>query len=214
MNDNISTLEKSKFEIENPELFEQYMEKTMPKNPDPNNLPKPKMTRGELKSIFEHINKDTIMLEVGGGGSSVYWTRYVKKLVVVEPSKTISNRILETLSKIPKMADIEMHCILPNFQQKQLSVSAKPGQFDNMIKFISEMENDKFDLAFIDGRDRVRSFEACIHSIKIGGIIAIHDFWDRKKYHTLLENKYVQAINSIDVYTKYKNRLGLFKRIS
>ena len=52
----------------------------------------------------------------------------------------------------------------------------------DISEIYTELKNEKFDFAWIDGRDRLRSAEAAIHSIKIGGFISVHDFWKRKKY--------------------------------
>jgi len=204
---------KSKFEIENPTEFLSKLDKKIPSNPDPNNLRKPGMNSAELRDFMTYLNKETVMLEVGGGASSVYWTRYVKELVVIEPSQTVADRISESISNLTKGSDFVIHCIRPNFQQKKLSIAAKPGQFDDMIQFISKLENEKFDVAFVDGRDRVRSLEAAIHSVKLGGILAIHDFWFRQRYHSLLENKSLVSINPIEKYTQKNNSLGIFKRV-
>jgi hypothetical protein len=161
------------------------------------------------------------MLEVGGGSSSVVWTRYVKELVVVESSQFIAEKIKDTVAKLPSGSDLTVHWTPPNFQQDKLSVGAKPGQFDDMIKFITNLENEKFDFAWIDGRDRLRSAEASIHSVKIGGFIAIHDFWQRKKYHSILNNPSLTVDKdiagntySMENYKKTGNSLVILRRTS
>jgi hypothetical protein len=216
-----SNVEKSVFEINNPEEFKRKMEKTFPENPIEYDLPRPHLNKSEFSDFMRFINRNTVMLEVGGGASSAYWTRYVKSLVVVESSKFISEKIKETVSKLSKGSDLTVHWTPPNFQQVSLSVGARPGQFDDMIKFISRLENDTFDFAFIDGRDRLRSAEACIHSVKIGGFIAIHDFWQRKKYHSILNNPSLAVAKisknktySMEMYKETGNSLVILQRIS
>lgn len=83
-----------------------------------------------------------------------------------------------------------------------------------MIKFISNLENERFDFAWVDGRDRLRSAEAAIHSVKIGGFLAIHDFWIRKKYHSILKNPSLKTTYTMENYEKTKNTLVVLQRIS
>jgi hypothetical protein len=216
-----SNVEKSVFEITNADEFKIKMEKAFPSNPKEHDLPRPHLNRVEFADFMRYINRNTVMLEIGGGSSSVYWTRYVKDLVVVESSKFISEKIKETVSKMPAGSSLTVHWTPPNFQQASLSVGAKPGQFDDMIKFISNLENDKFDFAWVDGRDRLRSAEACIHSVKIGGFIAIHDFWQRKKYHSILNHPSLKVctnsknvLYSMESYKETGNSLVVLQRIS
>lgn len=112
---------KSKFEIENPEEFRIKMEKAFPSNPIEHDLPSAHLNKAEFKDFMRYINRNTVMLEVGGGSSSVVWTRYVKELVVVESSKFVADKIVETTGKLPKGSDLTVHWTPPNFQQTSLS---------------------------------------------------------------------------------------------
>ena len=53
----------------------------------------PYMTNDEIVDLVSYITKDTVMLEIGGGNSTVFLSNIVKKLTTIEHnliwSKTI-----------------------------------------------------------------------------------------------------------------------------
>ncbi len=53
----------------------------------------PWMNQKEVELIEKYLNKDTIMLEWGSGGSTLYFSKKVKTLYSIEHDKTYYNKI-------------------------------------------------------------------------------------------------------------------------
>lgn len=171
----------------------------------------PFMTNDEIVDLVSYITRDTEMLEIGGGNSTVFLSKYVKKLVTIEHdsewSKIIQNNMKNSL------VDWTLHVVEPNWPQSHPFQPAEEGQFDNYVNFITSLNNEQFDVILIDGRDRVRCSVESIPKLKKEGVLLVHDFWNRKKYHVLLENKELELIEDSNSYRKIENNtLVAFKK--
>ena len=144
---------------------------------------KPYMTDEEILHMMKYIHRGVNMLEIGGGGSTAFLSKFVKRLVTVEHNKAWSSQLWNVLGQ--KRKNWSLHVVEPNFPQQHPFHPAQPGQFDRYIDHISKID-EKFDVILIDGRDRVRSVHASLDKLKKGGYMIIHDFWNRPKYHSVL----------------------------
>lgn len=172
----------------------------------------PYMSHREIIDLVSYLDRDTEMLEIGGGNSTVFFSRIVKRLVTVEHNLEWSESIKKKMEG--SKCNWEIHTIEPNWPQVHPFNPAEEGQFDNYVNFISSLPEDQFDLALIDGRDRVRSFSAAITKVKKRGILLIHDFWNREKYHSLLDINSLELIFDSNSYgTDVDNTLAAFRRI-
>lgn len=171
----------------------------------------PFMTNDGIVDLVSYINRDTEMLEIGGGNSTVFLSKYVKKLVTIEHdsewSKTIQNNMKNS------SVDWTLHVVEPNWPQSHPFQPAEQGQFDDYVNFITSLKNEQFDVILIDGRDRVRCSLSSLPKLKKGGILIVHDFWNRKKYHVLLENRELELIEDSNSNGKKENNtLVAFKK--
>lgn len=114
--------------------------------------------------------------------------------------------------KLISKCDWKIHVIEPNFSQTHPFQPAEPGQFDNYINFISNLEKDQFDVILIDGRDRVRCTIASIPLLKKGGVLLIHDFWNRPKYHSVLQLPELELIRDNNSYINSENTLVALRK--
>jgi len=168
----------------------------------------PLMTNDEILYLVNFITINTVMLEIGGGNSTIFLSKIVRKLTTIEHNLEWSKIIKDKLKNID--TNWELHVIEPNFKQSHVFQPAQKGQFDNYVKFISKLPDNEFDVILIDGRDRVRCSIECIPKLKKDGILLIHDFWNRKRYHTLLEENKLELIDRTNPKT---NTLAAFKKI-
>jgi predicted O-methyltransferase YrrM len=144
----------------------------------------PYMNETEIVHLMRYINRNTELLEIGGGGSTIFLSKFVKRIVTVEHNKEWGGKLANTLQKSRKN-NWTLHIAEPNFPQQHPFQPAQPGQFDGYINHIRSLD-EVFDVILVDGRDRVRSVEASLSKLKIDGYMIIHDFWNRPKYHTIL----------------------------
>jgi predicted O-methyltransferase YrrM len=170
------------------------------------------MNDAEIVDLVSYITKDTEMLEIGGGNSTIFLSKIVKKLVTIEHNLEWSKSIQESLKNFN--ADWTLHVVEPNWPQQHSFHPAEDGQFDNYINFISSLPDHCFDVVLIDGRDRVRSSISAVPKLKKGGVLLIHDFWNRKKYHSLLSLPGIELVVDSNSYSGSENNtLAAFRKI-
>lgn len=171
----------------------------------------PYMTNDEIVDLVSYITRDTEMLEIGGGNSTLFLSKLVKKLVTIEHNLEWSKTIQTNMKN--STTDWTLHVVEPGWEQSHPFQPAEEGQFDEYVNFISILDDNQFDVILVDGRDRVRCSVESIPKLKKEGVLLVHDFWNRKKYHVLLENKELELIEDSNSYGKIENNtLVAFKK--
>lgn len=203
--DNILFLHGSKSH----ESHKSYLDSMINKNKIKRFLPY--MNSEEISDLITYIDKDTEMLEIGCGNSTLFFSRIVKRLVSIEHTKEWGDKISNDMKLISK-CDWSIHVVEPSFPQSHSFQPAEPGQFDEYVNFISNLEKNQFDVVLVDGRDRVRCTIASIPLLKKGGVLIIHDFWNRPKYHSVLQMSELELIKDDNSYENSENTLVAFKK--
>lgn len=171
----------------------------------------PFMTPEEIVDLTCFLNREQDMLEIGGGMSTVFFSNIVKSLVTIEHNREWADK----LSKFEQLQNKNwtLHVVEPSWPQVHSFAPAEPRQFDKYIDFISDLENESFDVVLVDGRDRVRAAEASISKLKSSGILLIHDFWNRPKYHSILSHPDLILLEDSNSFGKVPtNTLVAFRR--
>jgi predicted O-methyltransferase YrrM len=173
----------------------------------------PYMNETEIVHLMKYINRNTELLEIGGGGSTIFLSKFVKKIVTVEHNKEWAGKMFSVLQKSRKN-NWTLHIAEPNFPQQHPFQPAQPGQFDRYINHIRSLD-EVFDVILIDGRDRVRSVEATVDKLKRGGYMIIHDFWNRPKYHSVLNISQLKLITEKNSFPhgEIKDTLVILKKL-
>jgi predicted O-methyltransferase YrrM len=157
----------------------------------------PYMNDTEIVHLMRYIDKEKNVLEIGGGHSTVFLSKLVKRITTIEHNVEWGSKLYTILKELELPADIRI--IPPNFPQNHPFEPAKDGQFDNYIEYIKKFD-DLYDIVIVDGRDRVRCVEASIKNLKNDGILIVHDFWNRTKYHSILNNPQLELIREDNSY--------------
>jgi predicted O-methyltransferase YrrM len=157
----------------------------------------PYMNDTEIVHLMRYIDKEKDVLEIGGGHSTVFLSKLVKKITTIEHNAEWGSKLYSILKELELPIDIRI--IPPNFPQTHPFEPAKAGQFDNYVDYINKFD-DLYDIVIVDGRDRVRCVGASIKNLKTGGILIVHDFWNRVKYHTILNNNQLELIREDNSY--------------
>lgn len=169
----------------------------------------PFMTPEEIVDLVTYIGRDSVMLEIGGGDSTVFLSRLVKKIVTLEHNLEWAEKIRENTKGFMSTVFV----VEPNWPQPHPFQPAEDGQFENYLNFLKSLDDDQFDVVLVDGRDRVKCVSASIPKLKRGGILMIHDFWNRQKYHSVLDFPELDLILDSNSYGKNPNNtLVAFKK--
>jgi predicted O-methyltransferase YrrM len=172
----------------------------------------PYMNESEIVHLMKYIDRETSLLEIGGGGSTIFLSKFVKRLVTVEHNKQYATELFKILGTIRD--NWTLHIAEPNFPQQHPFQPAQPGQFDRYINHIRSLD-EVFDVILVDGRDRVRSVEASLSKLKIDGYMIIHDFWNRPKYHTILNLPQLKLVTESNSFPpgEIKDTIVILKKL-
>tara|TARA_B100000900_G_C20487850_1_gene678268 strand:+ start:280 stop:1092 length:813 start_codon:yes stop_codon:yes gene_type:complete len=137
--------------------------------------------------FFLKKRKDTVVIEYGGGTSTLWFSKFADTVVTIESDV----KWAEELQKIIKLKDInnvKLNCIPPtkimdNDDMNFLSYfkSYEGLSFKNYCTFDPLEKNQKADIILIDGECRVQCLKKSINFIKKNGII-VFDNSSRERY--------------------------------
>lgn len=174
---------------------------------------KPFMTDREISHLVRYLTREDKMLEVGGGDSTIFFSKLVKNLTTVEHNKNFGLQLIQTIKDL-KFTNVKIHIVEPNYPQQHNFQPAQPNQFDNYVGFLQSL-SETYDCILIDGRDRVRSTQSVVKNLKVGGFLFIHDFWNRPKYHSVLQHPNLRLIEEDNSFHKIgDDTLVVFEKIS
>ena len=130
------------------------------------------MTKNEIECIEKYLTPTDIMLEWGAGGSTLYFSKKVKRYVSVEDSRAWYRRVLKTLSKNNNLkSKTYMLNIISN---EARSFPTRKQEFKDYIEIVHKL-NAKWDKVLLDGRARVYCGIEVIPYLKDDSIVFLHD---------------------------------------
>ena len=74
----------------------------------------------------------------------------------------------------------------PNFEYTKFE-PAIPGQFVDYVNSINSFQR-KYDSIIIHGRDRLNCAKEAVKHLSKDGVVIVYDFWNRDRYHQLLDD--------------------------
>lgn len=175
------------------------------------------MNKLEIDNIHTLIGPRSKVLCLSNSTDLSFLKNQVNYLHVIEydinRSKSIKTQ-LDLVTNDNFSAKVEL--VEPSYPQKNSFSPAQPTQFDSYVNYIKNLKNDTYDSVFINGRDRLRSAKASLNSLKEGGYIFIHDFWERPRYHDMLHWPELELRGKIptDREVNVNNiKLAIFKKV-
>ena len=147
----------------------------------------PWMSDEEIKKIQSYLKSTDIFLEWGSGGSTIYFSQFVKQYVSIEYdinwyrnlNEIIINQNIQNINYIycPPNNDI----LLPIWHGNSNS-----KDFIEYVNVIDNIPITKYDKVLIDGRSRVECAKKALSYTNKNSIIFIHDFFTRPAYFSVL----------------------------
>jgi len=155
---------------------------------------KPWMHDSEINLIIAFLNKEQSMLEWGCGGSTMLFSKYVKKYYSIEHNKEWYDKVNDKI-KEDKIKNIQNYHI-PT-EDGGSDFPSTPDRYKTYIEYPSQIKK-KYDRILIDGRARQFCAEYCLPYLKEDGLVFFHDFWmpDRERYRRIAL-KYFNEVASI-----------------
>lgn len=145
------------------------------------------MKNKEIQTIRKYLDRDDIMLEWGSGGSTWYFPLFVKEYHSIEHQekwyKKVSNNILHNTTLYLQEAN------------KKTNRCKNRSEYKDYIEKVHDLNIKKFDKVLIDGRGRKYCAKEVLPYLQDDSLVFIHDFWNRKRYHSVL--KYYDVVEKI-----------------
>ena len=128
---------------------------------------KPWFTSEVIEYLSSLLKPDWTILETGCGGSTIWFSSRVKKVVSFEHSAEWFHEILDIIGS-KEIKNVELHLYV-----------------DYPTMGIQGFKENEFDFISIDGRGRVKSVETVIPYLKSGGYLLLDDS-QRHRYMPVL----------------------------
>ena len=141
------------------------------------------MPDSQVSVIKSYLKPEHIMLEYGAGGSTIYFSQFVKKYISIEHDKQWVSNLKN--SKLLNN-NTEIYYCPPNTQIKLPVWTGSEKDFYNYINYIDKIDNKKYDIVLIDGRARQFCAIKILNYIDENSIVFVHDFFERPRYHNIL----------------------------
>ena len=158
-----------------------------------------------IDGMMKYIKNDSIMLEYGSGGSTLYFPKFVKKFYSIEFVTEFYKKIQSELEEKFNYNNVYCYCVEPtqfrgteplsvrecditNKQYKKLKEKyphhtehsiKRYWQFRDHVDFIDTIGLEKIDVALIDGRARGMCATKVAEYMDGTGIIFMDDFFGR-----------------------------------
>jgi predicted O-methyltransferase YrrM len=146
---------------------------------------------------FIKIRSSCRVLEFGSGRSTIFFSKFVEKLISVDHDSVYYNQVTKLI-------------YLKSIKNVTLNILPRPYN-----KICDTFEDQFFDLILVDGRDRVLCIKSCEKKLKKDGILIL-DNSDRKRYKEGVE--YLLSLGYIekkymgnDGYEKTKWMTSIYK---
>jgi hypothetical protein len=157
--------------------------------------------------LFEaFVEKASIYLEFGAGGSTCIAARHVRKIISIDSSDEWLNKVQQAIVSSGSNTELQLHKVdigpigdwgtptEPTHRHKWPDYS---------LSVWESQEATLADLILIDGRFRVACFAEALARARDGAIIMIHDFEDRDYYHVLKRlARYIAVTEKLSIFQK------------
>lgn len=157
------------------------------------------MHESEIRAIEKYINKDSVVLEWGSGGSTIHFAKLAKEYYSIEHNTEWYNRMLPSI--LPNTAYYHVPAQYTIEDPNQSTYNSFANYIDMPLRL-----GKMYDFVLIDGRARRLCAYRVIPFLNPGAVVAIHDWVLRTPYHCVLD-----YYDIIEAFPDTPQTLGIFK---
>jgi hypothetical protein len=160
------------------------------------------MAASSVKLVCNLLTPDTRVLEWGSGGSTLFFSKYVKSWDTIEHNV---NWISEMQEYTKDLSNVRFHSAKHTWNHAKDS-DGSYKEFREYVEVPVHFENvQSYDIIIIDGRARVECARSVLRNRLLAGngVVLIHD-WERCMYKEILDSFQV-----IKEDTSSKRHLGI-----
>lgn len=138
------------------------------------------MDKKEIKLLTTYLKKEDIMLEWGAGGSTLYFSKFVKQYYSIEHDFNWYYHVKQLAPSRVKLFYVPREHKFPTRKNQ--------NQFYSYIKIIHDLGIKKFDKVLIDGRSRIQCAKEVLNYLDEKSLVFLHDFNARPQYNSILKD--------------------------
>lgn len=163
-----------------------------------------------------YLKPDMFVFEYGSGGSTLFLSRRVNKLISIEHNKSWYRKVSIVLSK-ENISNCEYILCEPEEEISTYKSELRKYtgmNFEKYVKSIDKYPSGSFDLVIVDGRARVSCILHAISKIRLGGYLML-DNSERERYSdaiSFLADYKRTDFFGIGPYSTYLWQTSLFER--
>merc|ERR1719295_70816 len=142
------------------------------------------LDRGGVELMCSILKPDLDVLEYGSGGSTTFFSQFVKSWTSMEHDSNWEPKVKNTLKMLPWGNKVSLYLVPRDMPSK--SFEGNEEEYRSYIDKPASLGR-RFDLIIDDGRARVGVGRGVVnhHLLAPGGRLMIHD-WERKEYKQLV----------------------------
>ena len=152
------------------------------------------MESTSVKLLCDFMSADKDVLEWGSGGSTNFFSQFVKHWDTIEHDAVWASKIKQQALK-----GVDYHTVPTNWK------ASRDGNYDEFKEYVEfpKTLNKQWDVILIDGRARVACAESVLrnHLLKKDGIVVVHD-WERDHTYKDPDSNYKKIKKYYDVVTE------------
>jgi glycosyltransferase involved in cell wall biosynthesis len=154
------------------------------------------MESTSVKLLCDFMSADKDVLEWGSGGSTNFFSQFVKHWDTIEHDAVWASKIKQQALK-----GVDYHSVPTNWKAS----TPRDGNYDEFKEYVEfpKTLNKQWDVILIDGRSRVACAESVLrnHLLKKDGIVVVHD-WERDHANKDPDSNYKKMLKYYDVVTE------------
>lgn len=143
------------------------------------------MSQLEIDCILKYIKQkpDGTMIEWGSGGSTLYYSQFVKRYYSIEHNSEWFLKVFDIIHH-ENLTNIDFCFTRPNIYHEGFEGRDTPyKEYEDYIEAISNYDLKNIDFALIDGRARIHCAERLADIINHDTIVFFHDFYRPLRTH-------------------------------
>jgi len=143
------------------------------------------MGAASVKMLCDLLNADTRVLEWGSGGSTLFFSQFVKSWDTVEHNVDWIPKMKEYTKEL---SNVHFHTAKHSWDGLSNNGDGSYKDFEEYVNLPQDFTSGPYDVVIVDGRARVDCALSTLrnHLLSPNGVVLIHD-WERSMYKEVLD---------------------------